>query len=68
MKPTGDIKDCIIDGPLNVFLAHSSKSIEIKGLDTIIRGGSDVLSFSSIESCNPFYIGLIKGTAHSYMQ
>lgn len=59
MAQRGQIKNCIIDGPLDLFLACDKKSIEIKGVDTPVNGDADILLFPSLESCNPFYKGLM---------
>jgi phosphate butyryltransferase len=73
MAERGQIKNCIMDGPLDLFLACDKTSIGIKGVDTPVNGDADVLLFPSLESCNPFYkalmlfaggelAGLIRGT------
>ena len=73
MAEQGKIRDCIIDGPLDLFLACDKKSVEIKGVNTPVNGEADILLFPSLESCNPFYkalmlfaqgeiAGLIRGT------
>lgn len=59
MAERGQIKNCIMDGPLDIFLACDSKSPEIKGVQTPVDGQADVLLFPSIESSNPFYKGLM---------
>ncbi len=59
MADRGQIMSCIMDGPLDLFLACDKKSIGIKGIDTPIGGDADILLFPSIESCNPFYKGLM---------
>ncbi len=59
MADRGQIKNCIMDGPLDIFLACDKKSIEIKGVETPINGDADILLFPSLESCNPFYKGLM---------
>jgi phosphate butyryltransferase len=53
------IKNCVMDGPLDIFLACDKKSIEIKGVKTPVNGDADILLFPSLESCNPFYKGLM---------
>jgi phosphate butyryltransferase len=74
MADRGQIKNCIIDGPIDLFLACDKKSIEIKGVETPINGDADILLFPSPESSNPFYkalmlfasgelAGLIRGTS-----
>jgi phosphate butyryltransferase len=73
MALDGRIKNCIMDGPLDLFLACDTKSPEIKGVSTPVNGDADILLFPSLESCNPFYkslmlfgggelAGLIRGT------
>ena len=59
MTERGQIKNCIMDGPLDLFLACDKKSIEIKGVETPVNGNADILLFPSLESCNPFYKGLM---------
>lgn len=59
MADRGQIKNCIMDGPLDLFLACDKKSIEIKGVETPVDGDADILLFPSLESCNPFYKGLM---------
>jgi len=59
MADRGQIKNCIMDGPLDIFLACDKTSLEIKGIDTPVGGDADILLFPSIESCNPFYKGLM---------
>lgn len=59
MAQRGQIKHCIIDGPLDVFLACDPDSVTIKGVDTPVGGDADVLVFPTIESCNTFYKGLM---------
>ncbi len=59
MADRGQIKKCIMDGPLDVFLACNKESIRIKGIDTPVNGEADILLFPSLESSNPFYKGLM---------
>ncbi len=59
MADRGQIKDCIVDGPLDVFLACDPASVEIKGIPTPIKGEADCLVFPSLEACNSFYKGLM---------
>jgi phosphate butyryltransferase len=59
MAKKGEIADCIMDGPLDIFLACDKKSVEIKGIDTPVNGDADILLFPSLESSNPFYKGLM---------
>ena len=59
MADRNQIKNCIMDGPLDIFLACDKKSVEIKGVKTPVDGDADILIFPSLESCNPFYKGLM---------
>ena len=59
MADRDQIKNCVMDGPLDIFLACDKKSIEIKGVGTPVNGEADILLFPSLESCNPFYKGLM---------
>lgn len=59
MAERGQISACIMDGPLDIFLACDRKSAEIKGVDTPVGGDADILLFPSLEACNPFYKGLM---------
>lgn len=59
MAERGQIKDCIMDGPLDIFLACDRKSVSIKSVETPVNGDADVLLFPTLESCNPFYKGLM---------
>jgi len=73
MADRGQIRDCTMDGPLDLFLACDKKSMQIKGVETPVDGDADILLFPSLESSNPFYkaimlfangelAGLIRGT------
>ncbi len=59
MAEAGEIENCIMDGPLDLFLACDRKSLQIKGISTPIGGEADILLFPSLEACNPFYKGLM---------
>lgn len=59
MAAAGQISTCIMDGPLDIFLACDRKSVEIKGVKTPVDGDADILLFPSLESSNPFYKGLM---------
>ncbi len=59
MVDRGQIRSCIMDGPLDIFLSCDPKSVEIKGVETPVNGDADILLFPSLESSNPFYKGLM---------
>jgi phosphate butyryltransferase len=59
MAKEGKIRNCIMDGPLDLFLACHRESVLIKGVDTPVDGDADILLFPSLESSNPFYKGLM---------
>lgn len=55
----GRFGKCIVDGPLDLFLACDRASVTIKGVETPVNGEADILLFPSLESSNPFYKGLM---------
>ncbi len=59
MVERGQLPDCVIDGPLDIFLACDPESVKIKGVPTPVNGEADVLLFPSLEACNAFYKGLM---------
>ena len=59
MREEGEFGDVIMDGPMDIFLACDRNSSTIKGVNTFIGGDADILIFPSLESCNPFYKGLM---------
>jgi phosphate butyryltransferase len=59
MAANGEFGDCIMDGPLDIFLACDPGSPAIKGVNTPVDGEADILLFPSLEACNPFYKGLM---------
>lgn len=73
MTDQGKTLNCILDGPLDLFLACDKESPGIKGYNTPVNGDADILIFPSLEASNPFYkslmlfaggelAGLIRGT------
>ena len=59
MAQRGQIPSCVMDGPVDLFLACDPASVRIKGVDTPLAGDADILLFPSLEACNPFYKGLM---------
>lgn len=59
MAERGQIKNCIIDGPLDIFLACDPGSLAIKGIPSPLEGDADILIFPNLESANSFYKGLM---------
>jgi phosphate butyryltransferase len=59
MAAKGEFGECIMDGPLDIFLACDPESPGIKGVNTPVDGEADILLFPSLEACNPFYKGLM---------
>lgn len=59
MAQRGQIRNCLMDGPLDIFLACDKESVRIKGVDTPINGDADILLFPSLESSNPFCKSLL---------
>jgi len=59
MAERGQIKNCIMDGPVDVFLACDPSSLEVKGVSSPLNGDADILIFPNLESANSFYKGLM---------
>jgi len=55
MADRGQIKGCLIDGPFALDNAISSKSCEVKGIDTEVGGDADILLLPDIEAANIMY-------------
>jgi len=52
MNRRGQIKDCIVDGPLAMDLALSEEAVHHKGIDSQVAGKADILLFHNIEAAN----------------
>ncbi|MCL1816645.1 MAG: bifunctional enoyl-CoA hydratase/phosphate acetyltransferase [Clostridiales bacterium] len=52
MNRRGQIKGCIVDGPLAMDVALSPYAAEHKGLKSEVAGYADILLFPNIEACN----------------
>lgn len=59
MAERGQIKNCLVDGPLDIFLACDPTSLSIKGIQSSLEGDADILIFPNLESANSFYKGLM---------
>lgn len=59
MNNRGQIKDCVIDGPLALDNAISSLAAEHKGIHSEVAGRADILLVPSIEVGNALYKSLV---------
>ncbi len=55
MSARGQIKHAIIDGPMAVDNAVSSRSCQVKGIISEVGGDADILIMPDIEAANVFY-------------
>jgi phosphate butyryltransferase len=55
MAERGQIKNCILDGPLSLDIALSKEAAEIKQVHSEVAGDADCLLFPNIEAGNMFY-------------
>ena len=55
MNKRGEIKDCIVDGPLSLDLALSVESAKIKNSERRINGDADIILFPEVHSANIAY-------------
>lgn len=59
MGDRGQIKNCIIDGPLAFDNAVSKKSAELKGISSPVAGDADLLVPDDIDAANALYKAFI---------
>jgi len=57
MNDRGQIKGCVIDGPLSLDTAIDRESVEIKKVTGVVAGDADCLLFPNIEAGNVFFKG-----------
>lgn len=55
MNSRGQIKGCVIDGPLSLDLALSPRSAEIKEIDSPVAGQADILIMPNLQAGNIFW-------------
>ncbi|MDR2449278.1 MAG: phosphate butyryltransferase [Prevotellaceae bacterium] len=55
MAERGQIRNCVLDGPLSLDIAISKEAARIKKVDSEVAGDADCLLFPNIESGNMFY-------------
>lgn len=58
MNKNGEIKNCIVDGPLALDNAVSKESAKIKGIESQVAGDADILLVPDIEAGNVLYKSL----------
>ena len=59
MNKRGQIKDCLVDGPLALDNAISAESARIKKIDSPVAGDADILVAPDIEAGNILYKALM---------
>jgi phosphate acetyltransferase len=59
MADRGQIKNCIIDGPIDLDISVSPKSAEIKHFKSQIMGDADILLLPDLEAANIMYKTLV---------
>jgi phosphate butyryltransferase len=55
MADRGQIKNCLLDGPLSLDTAISKESAKIKKVNSEVAGDADCLLFPNLETANVFY-------------
>ena len=55
MAERGQIKGCVVDGPISLDLAIDAEAVAIKGFKSPVAGDADCLLFPCIEAANVFY-------------
>lgn len=59
MAERGQLKDCIVDGPLSLDLALSQESARAKGVAGPVAGQADILVLANIDAANVLYKALV---------
>ncbi len=59
MVERGQIKNCVIDGPLSLDLALSEEAARAKGIQGEVAGKADILVLSNIDAGNVLYKSLV---------
>lgn len=59
MNLSGEINNCIIEGPISYDIAMCKDAAEVKGLDSPVAGDPDILLFPNITSGNLTIKGLV---------
>jgi len=59
MGERGQIKNCVIDGPLSLDLALSKESARAKGVAGPVAGQADILVLANIDAANALYKALV---------
>jgi phosphate butyryltransferase len=59
MGGRGQIKGCVLDGPLALDNAISKKSAALKGIDSPVAGDADILVADDIDAANAIYKSLV---------
>lgn len=55
MNQRGQIKGCVVDGPLSIDASIDEEAVKIKKVDSPVAGDADCLVFPNIEAGNVFY-------------
>ena len=55
MNERGQIKGCVVEGPISLDLATDAETAAIKGMKNPVAGDADCLVFPNLEASNVFY-------------
>ncbi|PIU20133.1 MAG: phosphate butyryltransferase [Elusimicrobia bacterium CG08_land_8_20_14_0_20_59_10] len=56
MNKEGTLKDCVVEGPYDVYISFSKELAAEKGIkDALVPGDTDIALFPSLDSANPVY-------------
>ncbi len=55
MNQRGQIKGCVVDGPLSIDASIDAEAVKIKKVESPVAGDADCLVFPNIEAGNVFY-------------
>lgn len=55
MNKEGKIKNCVVEGPYDVYIAFSKELAAEKGIKGAVPGNTDIALFPDLDSANPVY-------------
>jgi phosphate butyryltransferase len=58
MNKAGEIKNCVVEGPYDVYITFSKELGAEKGIKGVVPGETDIALFPNLDSANPVYKSL----------
>ena len=55
MNKAGELKNCVVEGPYDIYIAFSKELAAEKGIKGLVPGETDIALFPTLDSGNPVY-------------